>query len=72
VQGLRAPPSANLSAGTEHPLDELLPIVKSFGDFVPAGPEGLYQELIDASRHHHVLASASIKGYFSAVAPAND
>jgi hypothetical protein len=25
-------------------LDEFLPIVETFGDFVPAGPEGLYQE----------------------------
>ncbi len=53
---------------TVYALDKFLPIVKTFGDFVPAGPEGLYQELIDASREHHVLASASIKGYFSAVA----
>jgi hypothetical protein len=52
-------------------LDEFLPIVKTFGDFVPAGLEGVYQELINASRDHHVLASATIRGYFSAVAPAN-
>jgi hypothetical protein len=53
-------------------LDEFLPIVKAFGDFVPAGPEGLYQEVIDASRHHHVLGSATIKAHFSAVASANN
>jgi hypothetical protein len=41
-------------------------VVHTFGDFVPAGPEGLYQELIEASRHGHVLASASIAGFFSA------
>jgi Raf kinase inhibitor-like YbhB/YbcL family protein len=57
---------------TVYALDEFLPIVKTFGDFVPAGPEGLYHELIDASRSHHVLASASIRGYFSAVAPPNN
>jgi phosphatidylethanolamine-binding protein (PEBP) family uncharacterized protein len=57
---------------TVYALDEFLPIVKAYGDFVPAGPEGLYQELIAASRDHHVLASASIRGYFSAVAPANN
>jgi hypothetical protein len=57
---------------TVYALDEFLPIVKTFGDFVPAGPEGLYQELINASRGHHVLASATIRGYFSAVASANN
>jgi Raf kinase inhibitor-like YbhB/YbcL family protein len=57
---------------TVYALDEFLPIVKTFGDFVPAGPEGLYHELIDASRGHHVLSSATIRGYFSAVAPANN
>jgi Raf kinase inhibitor-like YbhB/YbcL family protein len=57
---------------TVYALDEFLPIVKTFGDFVPAGPEGLYHELIDASRGHHVLSSASIRGYFSAVASANN
>ncbi len=57
---------------TVYALDEFLPIVKAFGDFVPAGPEGLYQEVIDASRHHHVLGSATIKGHFSAVATTNN
>jgi Raf kinase inhibitor-like YbhB/YbcL family protein len=52
---------------TVYALDEFLPVVRTFGDFVPAGPEGLYQELITASREGHVLASASIAGYFSAV-----
>jgi Raf kinase inhibitor-like YbhB/YbcL family protein len=53
---------------TVYALDRFLPVVKTFGDFVPAGPEGLYQELIDASRRGHVLASATIAGFFSAVA----
>lgn len=53
---------------TVYALDRFLPVVASFGDFVPAGPEGLYQELIEASRHGHVLASATISGNFSAVA----
>jgi hypothetical protein len=39
-----------------------------FGDFVPAGPEGLYQQLIEASRQGHVLASATVSGHYSAVA----
>jgi Raf kinase inhibitor-like YbhB/YbcL family protein len=52
---------------TVYALDRFLPVVPTFGDFVPAGPQGLYQELIEASRHGHVLASASIAGNFSAV-----
>jgi hypothetical protein len=49
-------------------LDTFLPIVPTFGDFTPALPEGLYHELIEASRDGHVLASATITGYFAAVA----
>ena len=60
-----APPSHKYQF-TVYALDRLLPVVQTFGDFVPAGPEGLYQELIEASRQGHVLASASIAGYFSA------
>jgi len=52
---------------TVYALDRRLPVVPTFGDFVPAGPEGFYQELIEASRQGHVLASASISGFFSAV-----
>jgi Raf kinase inhibitor-like YbhB/YbcL family protein len=53
---------------TVYALDTFLPIVPTFGDFVPALPEGLYLELIEASRAGHVLASATISGHFSAVA----
>jgi Raf kinase inhibitor-like YbhB/YbcL family protein len=53
---------------TVYALDRFLPIVPTFGDFTPAGPEGLYHELIAASRDGHVLASVAITGYFSAVA----
>lgn len=52
---------------TVYALDRMLPVVQTFGDFVPAGPEGFYQELISASRHGHVLASATIAGFFAAV-----
>lgn len=55
---------------TVYALDRMLPVVQTFGDFVPAGPEGFYQELLSASRHGHVLASATIAGLFSA-APGN-
>jgi Raf kinase inhibitor-like YbhB/YbcL family protein len=55
---------------TVYALDEFLPVVQTFGDFVPGGPEGLYQELIEASRRGHILASASIAGNYSA-APGN-
>ncbi|HEX8783257.1 MAG TPA: YbhB/YbcL family Raf kinase inhibitor-like protein [Steroidobacteraceae bacterium] len=51
---------------TVYALDRLLPIVPTFGDFTPAGPEGLYQELIEASRDGHVLASATIAGHYAA------
>jgi len=53
---------------TVYALDRFLPVVQTFGDFVPAGPEGLYQELIEASLGGHVLASASIAGHFASVA----
>src|SRR5215469_17109825 len=32
---------------TVYALDRFLPIVPTYGDFTPAGPEGLYQELIE-------------------------
>jgi Raf kinase inhibitor-like YbhB/YbcL family protein len=53
---------------TVYALDRFLPIVPTFGDFTPAGPEGLYHELLAASRDGHVLASATITGHFAAVA----
>jgi Raf kinase inhibitor-like YbhB/YbcL family protein len=58
---------------TVYALDSMLPIVPTFGDFVPAGPEGLYHELIGDEHHgeqhrNHVLASASIAGFYSAAA----
>jgi Raf kinase inhibitor-like YbhB/YbcL family protein len=61
-------PFAHVYRFTVYALDRLLPIVPTFGDFTPAGPEGLYQELIEASRDGHVLASASIAGHFASVA----
>lgn len=62
---------------TVYALDTMLPIVPTFGDFVPADPEGLYRELIDNEHHGdhrrtHVLASASITGFYSAAAPAGN
>jgi Raf kinase inhibitor-like YbhB/YbcL family protein len=51
---------------TVYALDEFLPVVATFGDFTPAGPQGLYQELIKAARHGHILASASISGLYAA------
>jgi Raf kinase inhibitor-like YbhB/YbcL family protein len=53
---------------TVYALDTMLPAVQTFGEFVPAFPEGLYHTLIDASRAGHVLSSATITGHFSAVA----
>jgi Raf kinase inhibitor-like YbhB/YbcL family protein len=60
-------PHAHKYQFTVYAVDRFLPTVRTYGDFVPGGPEGLYQEFIEASRHGHVLASASIAGYFSAV-----
>jgi len=60
-------PHAHKYQFTVYALDRFLPVVHTFGDFVPAGPEGVYQELMEASRRGHVLASASIAGFFSAV-----
>jgi Raf kinase inhibitor-like YbhB/YbcL family protein len=62
-------PHAHVYVITLYALDEDLNTVKVFGDFVPAGPEGLYHELLNAARGGHVLASASISGHYSAVAP---
>jgi Raf kinase inhibitor-like YbhB/YbcL family protein len=61
-------PFSHVYQFTVYALDEFLPIVPTFGQFVPAGPEGLYHELIAASRDGHVLASATIAGHFAAVA----
>jgi Raf kinase inhibitor-like YbhB/YbcL family protein len=61
-------PFAHVYRFTVYALDTFLPIVPTFGDFTPAGPEGLYHELIEASRGGHVLASASIAGHFASVA----
>lgn len=58
-------PLAHVYRFTVYALDRFLPIVPTFGDFTPAGPEGLYQELLEASRGGHVLASASIAGHFA-------
>ena len=63
-------PFAHQYQFTVYALDRMLPVVPTFGDFSPAGPEGFYQELIAASRAGHVLASASISGLFS-TAPGN-
>jgi Raf kinase inhibitor-like YbhB/YbcL family protein len=61
-------PYSHVYQFTVYALDTFLPIVPAFGDFSPPFPEGIYQELIEASRGGHVLASATISGHFSAVA----
>lgn len=58
-------PFAHQYQFTVYALDRMLPVVPTFGEFVPAGPEGFYQELLKASIEGHVLASASISGFFS-------
>jgi len=62
---MTATPLSHKYQFTVYALDRFL-VVPTFGDFTPAGPEGLYQALIDASRNGHVLASASIAGFYAA------
>ncbi len=49
---------------TVYALDIELPELPSYGDF-PANAETLYRALIDAGRGGHILASASIGGFFA-------
>lgn len=53
---------------TVYALDTMLPTLPSFGAFQP-GSEALYHALIAAARDGHILASASITGFYSAAAP---
>ena len=48
---------------TVYALDVELPTLPSFGAF-PPGAEGLYHALIRAGRYGHILATASIDGFF--------
>jgi Raf kinase inhibitor-like YbhB/YbcL family protein len=65
-------PHLHIYTFTVYALDTYLRVVPTFGAFVPAGPEGLYQELLTASRAGHVLGSATITGYYAAVGPDSD
>jgi len=68
-----ATPRVHKYVFTVYALDTMLPIVPTFGDFVPAGPEGLYREMIGGDfGSTHVLAKASITGYYSAAQPAGN
>lgn len=53
---------------TVYALDTKLPTIPSFGQFLP-GAEALYNAMIAAKEGGHVLASASISGFYSAAAP---
>ncbi|PYX79263.1 MAG: hypothetical protein DMG70_28530 [Acidobacteria bacterium] len=48
---------------TVYALDSVLSTLPIFGDFAPNG-ETLYQALIVAGRHGHILATASTDGFF--------
>ena len=55
---------------TVYALDRVLPLVPPpFGGLVPVGPEGLYHQLLGEHGRSHILASASITGFYSAAAP---
>ncbi len=53
---------------TVYALDTTLPTLPTYGDFSP-GAEALYHALIGAGREDHILASASITGYYASTNP---
>jgi Raf kinase inhibitor-like YbhB/YbcL family protein len=53
---------------TVYALDTTLPKLPTFGVFLP-GAQALYHALLKAGREGHILASASISGFYSAAAP---
>jgi Raf kinase inhibitor-like YbhB/YbcL family protein len=53
---------------TVYALDTTLPTLPTHGDFSP-GAEALYHALLRAGRQDHILASASITGYYASTAP---
>ena len=53
---------------TVYALDTTLPKLPTFGVFLP-GAQALYHALLAAGRDGHILASASISGFYSAAAP---
>jgi|SRR5271154_1435605 len=53
---------------TVYALDTRLPTLPAYGDFQP-GAQALYHALIAAATDSHILASASISGFYSAAAP---
>jgi len=56
-------PVAHHYVFTVYALDARLPTLPMFGDF-PPGSEALYHALIRAGRYGHILATASIDGFF--------
>jgi Raf kinase inhibitor-like YbhB/YbcL family protein len=53
---------------TVYALNTTLPTLTAIADFQP-GAEALYHELLAAAREGHILASASLSGFYSAAAP---
>jgi Raf kinase inhibitor-like YbhB/YbcL family protein len=53
---------------TVYALDTKLPTLPAFGVFEP-GAQALYHALIAAAKDNHILATASITGFYSAAAP---
>ena len=63
-------PTVHQYVFTVYALDRMLPIIPPpFGGLAGVGPEGLYHQLLGEHGRSHVLASASITGYYSAAAP---
>jgi len=63
-----AKPFSHQYVFTIYALDRKLPELPAHGDF-PAGSEALYHALINAARENHILETASLTGFYSAVAP---
>ena len=56
-------PTTHQYVFTVYALDVVLPKLPTFGDFAP-GAEQLYHALLAAARGEHILAGASITGFF--------
>lgn len=65
-------PAAHEYAFTVYALDTTLPTLPTYGNppyNFPPGAEALYHALLKAGREDHILASASITGYYASTAP---
>ena len=64
-----ASPQTHEYVFTVYALDTVLPILSAHGDFGGPYPEALYNAVLAVTHDRHILASASITGFYSAIAP---